>query len=1370
MNSIDIFPWNEHFNTGVPKIDEQHKRLVQFINLLAGQIAFQSDIPALNVIFDQLTDYAAYHFQTEESIWHEYFPEDNLESEHKQTHADFIKTVLQLRNQANSKPKVDIIASVLTFLTRWLAGHILEEDRHLAMVVLAMQTGMPLEAAKQHASQQLNGSTKVLLEIILTIYESLSANAFQRVFAQAVIDAETNGIAVCHSIDEAPYVRFTVWNRSMETLTGFSLEEINRHGWYQTVYRDPEAQQRSKQHLERTRHGEHLLGGEWVITRKDGEQRIVQIHTAICAYDADGIHVLGVMHDATESKQLEIALHDSNQELQSLLNSMAEGAYGVDTNGYCKFVNRSFLRILGYDHEDEIIGKHIHELIHHSHDDGSPYSAEECLMYTAYRRNEEIHASDEVLWRKDGTPVPVELWSQPIITHGVVTGAIATFIDITDRKKAEEVRHSAAQYARSLIEASLDPLVTISAEGKITDVNTSTEAVTGVGREGLIGSDFADYFTDPDQAQAGYQLVFSEGFVTDYPLAIRHKSGKITDVLYNASVYRDANGKVLGAFAAARDITESKKAEEIRQSAAQYARSLIEASLDPLVSISAEGKITDVNTATEAVTGIGREGLIGSDFADYFTDPQQARAGYQLVFSQGFVTDYPLAIRHRSGKITEVLYNASLYRDVDGKVLGVFAAARDITEFKQIEAQLMASESRLRCIIDSEPECIKIVDANGQLLQMNAAGLAMIEADSLEQVAGQRVINLIAPEYRDAYIDLHRRVLAGEAMQLEYEVIGLKGGRRWLETHAVPMTDANGSIVHLAVTRDISARKQAEQDMHIAAIVFESQEGMMVTDIHNNILRVNQAFTEITGYTADEVIGQNPNILSSDRHDPNFYAAMWDSVNANARWEGEIWNQRKNGEIYPQYLTITAVKGQTGKVTNYVGTLTDITHRKAAAEEIEHLAFFDPLTNLPNRRLLQDRLKPALAASQRSGRKGALLFIDLDNFKALNDTLGHDMGDLLLQQVAERLVGCVREEDTVARLGGDEFVIMLEYLSERSAEAATQTKTVGNKILAVINQPFQLKNHEYSCTPSIGATLFNGHEKTVEELLKHADIAMYEAKTSGRNALRFFDPKMQEIVAARVALEEELRLALRDRQFVLYYQVQVKSSGFPFGAEALIRWSHPELGPIPPSDFIPVAEETGLILIIGHWVLETACRQLKAWQQTPSTRNLVLSVNVSGKQFFQPDFVDQVVACIQRYGVDPTLLKLELTESILLEDIEETIAIMEALVKFGVQFSLDDFGTGYSSLQYLKKLPLSQLKIDQSFVRDIANDNSDRTIVRTIIAMANTLNLSVIAEGVETEEQQQILQANGCETCQGYLFSKPLPIEQFDHYLKQTEL
>ncbi len=558
------------------------------------------------------------------------------------------------------------------------------------------------------------------------------------------------------------------------------------------------------------------------------------------------------------------------------------------------------------------------------------------------------------------------------------------------------------------------------------------------------------------------------------------------------------------------------------------------------------------------------------------------------------------------------------------------------------------------------------------------------------------------------------------------------------------------------------------QSLRIAATVFDAREGMLVTDSHGAVLRVNQAFTNITGFSNEAVVGLNPRILSSGRHDPSFFAAMWESIRISGAWEGEIWNRRKNGETYPEHLAITAVKDDQGTITNYVGTFTDISASKAAEDEIQSLAFYDPLTRLPNRRLLLDRLKQALASSVRSGKDGALLFIDLDNFKTLNDTLGHDIGDLLLQQVADRLTSCVREGDTVARLGGDEFVLVLVDLSEQDLDAAAQTEAVANKILTNLNRPYQLGQHDYRSTPSIGATLFNNHQSSLDELLKQADIAMYQAKKAGRNTVRFFDPQMQANIAARVALENGLREALDNNQFELYYQVQVDKASHPIGAEALIRWQHPGSGLISPAVFIPIAEETGMILPIGQWVLETACAQLKAWQKNAKTRNLVLSVNVSAKQFRQADFVEQVEANLQRHAVPSSRLKLELTESMLLENVEQTIATMQALKTIGIQFSLDDFGTGYSSLQYLKRLPLSELKIDQSFVRDLIHDSHDRSIVRTIIAMARGLDLDIIAEGVETEEQRQLLIAKGCKFYQGYLFSRPIPIEQFELLIEQS--
>jgi diguanylate cyclase (GGDEF)-like protein/PAS domain S-box-containing protein len=573
------------------------------------------------------------------------------------------------------------------------------------------------------------------------------------------------------------------------------------------------------------------------------------------------------------------------------------------------------------------------------------------------------------------------------------------------------------------------------------------------------------------------------------------------------------------------------------------------------------------------------------------------------------------------------------------------------------------------------------------------------------------------------------------------------------------------ALASFVVARTTLGRNQAETEIRIAATAFESNEGILVTDTNNTILRVNKAFTHITGYSSEEVVGKTPKILSSGRHDEAFFASMWESINNSGSWDGEIWNRRKNGEIYPEQITITAVKNEGGYLSNYIATFSDISLTKAAEEEIKHLAFYDHLTRLPNRRLLLDRLQQAIASSARSRRQSALLFVDLDNFKILNDTLGHDIGDLLLQEVAHHLVSCVRQDDSVGRLGGDEFVVILENLSEHRHEAADQTEAVGNKILSSLNQGYQLSRHNYHNSSSIGATIFNGHERSIDQLFKQADIALFQAKKAGRNTLKFFDPKMQETLNDRTTLEVELRKAIENHEFQLYYQIQVEGSlnHRPYGAEALIRWIHPDRGFISPADFIPIAEETELIHSIGWWVLKTACAQIKAWQNEPCTSNLVLSVNVSAKQFHKSDFAEQVKAAIQFDGINPKLLKLELTESMLHENIEATIATMSALRDIGVSFSLDDFGTGYSSFSYLSRLPLDHLKIDRSFVMNLGSTDDSVAICSAIISMAHSLKLKVVAEGVENETQAYILSTvHRCDYLQGYLYGKPEPIEKFD--------
>ena len=558
--------------------------------------------------------------------------------------------------------------------------------------------------------------------------------------------------------------------------------------------------------------------------------------------------------------------------------------------------------------------------------------------------------------------------------------------------------------------------------------------------------------------------------------------------------------------------------------------------------------------------------------------------------------------------------------------------------------------------------------------------------------------------------------------------------------------------------REWTLKRERNMFMNEIKTIYDlSIDLLCVSDLQGRFRRLNPSFQRTLGYTPEELCRKS---FIEFVH-PDDRAATLAEVSFLAKGGGTLsFRNRyitKTGEYC--WLEWNALRAPEGDFIYAVGR--DITERKNVEKRIRQLAFYDQLTGLPNRRLLMDRFGQALVSNGRNGRQGALLFIDLDNFKNLNDTLGHDMGDILLKQTAQRLVFCLREGDTVARLGGDEFVVILLDLSGKPLEAAATTKAIGEKILSVIRQPYQLGMNSYLCTGSIGAVIFNSPQLAVEELMKQADIAMYQAKKAGRNTFRYFDQKMQENISARVSLEIELQKAIEFQQFQLHFQIQVDSLSHTIGAEALIRWNHPTRGLVSPIKFIPLAEETGMILPIGLWVLETACAQIEAWQVDARCSDLVLSINVSAKQFHQTDFVAQVQAALQRHAINPKLLKLELTESLLQYNIEETISNLMTLSKIGISFSLDDFGTGYSSLQYLKQLPLDELKIDKSFIRDIDTNNSDKTIVSTIIAMAEMLGLDVIAEGVETADQRQFLLDNGCTHFQGFLFGKAEPIENF---------
>ncbi|MFZ5503189.1 MAG: EAL domain-containing protein [Pseudomonadota bacterium] len=558
-----------------------------------------------------------------------------------------------------------------------------------------------------------------------------------------------------------------------------------------------------------------------------------------------------------------------------------------------------------------------------------------------------------------------------------------------------------------------------------------------------------------------------------------------------------------------------------------------------------------------------------------------------------------------------------------------------------------------------------------------------------------------------------------------------------------------------------------DADLRIAAVAFESDEGMVVTDARGKVMRVNQAFTDLTGYSAEEVMGKWPTMLKSDIQNEDFYRGVWRSIQQDDYWQGELWTQHKNGESRLELLTVSKIVSADGRVTNFFAAFIDMTARNRAEREIHNLAFYDQLSKLPNRRLLFDRMQQAVARGSISENRCALLFLDLDNFKTLNDTKGHALGDMLLMEVAKRLQSCVRECDTVARFGGDEFVVLLEGLSELDETAVQQARSVGEKLLELTNQPYYLDGHTHHGSSSVGITTFIGQQQNPNDLLKQADMAMYAAKKNGRNRLCFFDPGMQHELELRAQREIDLRNALARKEFRLHYQQQVNRQGRIIGAEILLRWQHGKDGMVLPSDFIPLAEETNLILPIGEWVLETAMQQLYEWARDPLLKHIDLAINVSALQFRQANFVEHIQELLLQYEVNPLRLKLELTESIMLDDVSDTVDKMQALRKGGIRFSMDDFGTGYSSLSYLTKLPLDQLKIDQSFVRNMEETHTDAAIVQTIVLMAKSLGMEVIAEGVETRQNRDFLAQTGCMLYQGYLFGMPLPVEEFVALVKR---
>lgn len=606
--------------------------------------------------------------------------------------------------------------------------------------------------------------------------------------------------------------------------------------------------------------------------------------------------------------------------------------------------------------------------------------------------------------------------------------------------------------------------------------------------------------------------------------------------------------------------------------------------------------------------------------------------------------------------------------------------------------------------------------------------------------------------------------LKGEVKGIQYKFRGVKNDGEIIFVEVLGNRYNMGSkIAILGTLIDITEANKATEKLRMAAKVFENTiEGVVVTDKEGSIQWVNPAFSIITGYSDYEAIGNNPRILRSEKHDKEFYQQMWNSLLTTGQWQGEIWNRRKNGETYPEWLTISAIKNEQGETIQYVSVFNDISERIKREEHIKYQAFHDALTKLPNRYLLYDRLSMMISHAHRNEEKLAVMVLDLDRFKRINDTMGHPTGDTLLQEVATRLIGSLRQGDTVSRLGGDEFCIILEDI-----KTAENVIKVSNKIFKALSKPFLLKGHDLYVTTSIGVSVFPNDGLDADTLIKNADAAMYEAKASGRNSLRLYTASMNKEALERLSLENEIIKGLEKNEFVVYYQPQLcLTTGKIIGAEALIRWQHPELGLLLPGRFIPLAEETGLIELLGNWVLSTSCKQGRLWRDMGYSP-ITIAVNLSATQFQQQNLINTVNDVLKKNEITASLLDIEITESSAIHDPDFAIMILRNLKKMGVQLSMDDFGTGYSSLALLNRLPIDRLKIDRSFIKDIDRDREKQAIVAAIIAMAKSLQLKVLAEGVETTKQMEYLKNLNCDEIQGYLISPPVKVEEFEVLLNK---
>jgi diguanylate cyclase (GGDEF)-like protein/PAS domain S-box-containing protein len=981
-----------------------------------------------------------------------------------------------------------------------------------------------------------------------------------------------------------------------------------------------------------------------------------------------------------------------------------------------------------------------------------------------------------VALRKDGSRIHVSVTTWPIRSSTGEVTAICTIVrDVSVRHEVEKAKALLV----SVVESSSDAVHAVNLDGTVASWNRGAEALFGYTNEEMMGRSIA-ILAPPGRGQevSSFMRIVAQGeHVAPFDTFLCNKNGRNIDVALSISPIRNLAGEVVGASAIARDISQRKRSERALQDAEKKYREIFEGALEGMCQTTLEGIFLSANPAVARMLGYeSAEELIfmSKDLAeDMWVNPETRAQYLRQLEEHGAIRGFECQLKRKDGRHIWVSLNDRGVCGPDGRLLYFEGFMEDITDRKQAEAALRDSLASLQ-------ESQAIGGLGSYVLDIGTG--VWTSSDVLDEIFGiskdfehtvKGWTKLIHPDDRIMISAYFAEEVVGKGLDFnkEYRIIRQTDqAERWV--HGIGRLEFGGKgqpVKMRGVIKDITESKLSGMQLRLSEERYRTAFQTSIDAININriddgrFIDCNQAFLDMSGYKREEIIGRTSLEVGiwADARDRQ---TMMNMLRQNSSVCGlEVQLRKKDGEI--GWGQISASLTEIDGTPCVLSVTRDISAAKTAERTIRNLAFYDSLTGLPNRRHLQERLRQPLDASARGSRSQALLLVDLDHFKTLNDTLGHQAGDLLLQEVARRILACAHDADTVCRLGGDEFVVLLEDQSKVAEEAAAQAKAVGEKILAAIDQPFMIEDRECLSSASIGIAVFGDRQDSTDEILQQAEIALYQAKAAGRNTMRFFSPALQAAVNARATLEEDLRQGIKEKQFLLYYQPQMER-GRLTGAEALIRWNHPRRGMVQPNDFIPLAEESRLILPLGDWVLEAACAQIALWAGRKETAHLSIAVNISALQFRQPTFVEQVLEILRRTGANPESLRLELTESMLVENLEDIIAKMTKLRSHGLRFSLDDFGTGYSSLTYLKRLPLDRLKIDRSFVSDMLVDATSGAIAQTILSLGRAMGISVIAEGVETEEQRGYLAGLGCHSFQGFLFSRPLPLDKFEVFLR----